>query len=73
MSFEEDQDSDEWLRPMQKVKDPRRFSFAIICKMCRFRCATLQEMRLHVTQKCTSRPCRDARLVDLFCVVRRLA
>ena len=47
----------------EERKDPRRFSFAIICKLCRFSCATFQEMRLQVTQKCTSRP----RRVDLFC------
>jgi len=47
----------------EEGKDPRRFSFAIICKLCRFSCATFQEMRLQVTQKCTSRP----RRVDLYC------
>jgi len=63
MSSEEDQDSSEYLRPMERIKDPRQFSFAIVCNLFRYQCGTLQEMKLHITWNCPFRPCR----VDLFC------
>jgi len=63
MSSEDEQDSSEYLRPMEKIKDPRQCFFAIICNVCRYRCGTLQEMRLHVTRNCPIQP----RRIELFC------
>ena len=63
MSSEDEQDSTEYLRPMEKIKDPRQFFFAIICNVCRYRCGTLQEMRLHVTRNCPV----QLRKIELFC------
>jgi len=63
MSEESEEDTSEWYRPVERVKDPRKFPFAIICNLCCFRCNTLQEMRFHITQKCSQR----SRGISLLC------
>jgi len=42
-------------------QDPRQFKFAIICKKCDLKYATMQEARAHF-QKCTS-----GKSVDVMC------
>jgi len=63
MSEESEEDTPEWYRPMESVKDPRQFPFAIVCNLCCHRCNTLQEMRFHITQKCPQR----SRGISLLC------
>jgi len=63
MSEESEEDTPEWYRPMESVKDPRQFPFAIVCNLCCYRCNTLQEMRLHITKKCPQR----SRGISLLC------
>ena len=63
MSEDSEEDTPEWHRPMESVKDPRQFPFAIVCNLCCHRCNTLQEMRIHITKKCP----QQSRGISLLC------
>jgi len=53
------QDSDigeQWLHPMDNVKDPRQFNFAMVCQQCRRYYNTTQAIRFHLRKECPRRP-----------------
>jgi len=54
--FRDETPGQRWLWDMDLIKDPRVFSFALVCGRCRDHCTSLQAMRQHVTRLCPRRP-----------------